>query len=69
METDILVYFNSQTIIPKTVIAARTKYILYKDIHGRHWQLTPTANPSVMMPFICKPISEEKYNELFKSEP
>jgi hypothetical protein len=30
--------------------------------------MIPTTNPAVMMPFIVKPLSEEKFNELKMEE-
>lgn len=38
--------------------------LIFKDRFNRCWQLIPINNPSVMMPFITKPLSYDKYEEL-----
>ena len=65
---DQLYHITKDAVVYPMTSIGNTKAILFKDIHGRHWQMIPTTNPAVMMPFIVKPLSEEKFNELKMEE-
>lgn len=61
---DSLFHITSDNVVQPMTIVGNTKFILYKDRHGRCWQLLPITNPGVMQPFITKPLSEDRYEEL-----
>ena len=59
MTTNIILYRNDgDEFVEHAIIYPNFDgdYLIYTDIFGRRWKLTPVTNENIKMPFIIEPI-------------